>query len=276
MSSLKILVLEPMPINEQEYEMLGYTVHRDYNATEATLCEIIGDYHIVYISKRTDLLTHEVLTCAQKLLAIGVIDTYFYNQVDYATANSMGIPIFLARYEHQAAVAELDIAFMVLLARQIGDRSKEMHLGNWQKTSNDCHEVRGKTLGLIGYGHVGSYLGVLAEALSMKVIFYDTASIMPIGHSQPCASMDELLEQSDFVALHVSSLPENVNMIGREQIEKMKAKSFLLNTSFGKAVCFTNRLTMTLSPSISKVDICRGPHLMHTHPTLLIKHLKVL
>ena len=169
--SLKILVLEPITLNPNP----SHIIDHDYNATEATLCEKISEYHIVYISKRTDLLTHEVLTCAQKLLAIGVVETYFYGQVDYPTAKLMGIPIFLARYEHQCAVAELDLCNMILLSRQIGDRSKEMHRGDWQKTSNDCHEVRGKTLGLVGYGHVGSYLGVLAEALSMKVIFYDTA-----------------------------------------------------------------------------------------------------
>jgi D-3-phosphoglycerate dehydrogenase len=125
---------------------------------------------------------------------------------------------------------------MILLARQIGDRNKEIHAGNWQKTSNDCHEVRGKTLGIIGYGRVGSYLGILAEALSLKVIFFDTLAIMPIGRAESVGSLNELLAKSDFVSVNVSSLPENEKMIGRREIAMMKEKSFLINTSFGKAV----------------------------------------
>lgn len=105
-------------------------------------------------------------------------------------------------------------------------------------SSSHCHEVRGKTLGIVGYGHVGSQVGVLAEALSLKVIFYDSIALMPIGRAQPVDSLDALLAQSDFVALNVPSSPENVKMIRKEHLEKMKKGSYLINASFGEAVSF--------------------------------------
>ncbi|KAI8908997.1 D-isomer specific 2-hydroxyacid dehydrogenase [Gorgonomyces haynaldii] len=148
----------------------------------------------------------------------------------------MGIPVFTAPYQHQTSVSEMVISYIVLLARQIGDRSREIHTGEWNKTSNNCHEVRGKTLGLVGYGHCGSQLGVMAEALSLRVIFYDVVSLMPIGRAEPVSSLNELLEQADYVVLNISKTPENNKLFGKEQFQKMKSSSYFINVSYGDAV----------------------------------------
>jgi D-3-phosphoglycerate dehydrogenase / 2-oxoglutarate reductase len=197
----------------------------------------IHEYHIVIVGKESneEILTDEVLRSAHRLLAIGIF-CVFKNQVHIPTSQAMGIPIFTAPYQHQHSVAELIISYIVLLSRQIGDRSKEIHSKNWNKTSNDCHEVRGKTLGIVGYGHVGSQLGIMAEALSLRVIYYDSVALMPIGRASPCASLADLLSTSDFVSINVSNIPENKRMIGQKELALMKPKSYLINTSFGDAV----------------------------------------
>ncbi|RKO91553.1 hypothetical protein BDK51DRAFT_17722, partial [Blyttiomyces helicus] len=146
------------------------------------------------------------------------------------------IPVFNAPYQHFHSAAEMVISYLILLSRQVGDRSREIHSGEWNKTATNCNEVRGKTLGIVGYGHVGSQIGVMAEALSLRVIFYDTVSLMPIGRAQPVDTLDELLERSDYVALNVSNLAENVGMIDRPQLEKMKKGSYLINVSYNEAV----------------------------------------
>ncbi|KAJ2998420.1 hypothetical protein HDV02_004535 [Globomyces sp. JEL0801] len=188
--------------------------------SEPELVKKISDFHVVCLSREKDecILTEEVLRSANRLLAIGVFGS-LSNQVDMDTAQLMGIPVFTAPFQHQHSVAELVISQLILLSRQIGDRSKEIHQGEWQKTSNDCHEVRSKTLGIVGYGHAGSQLGVMAEALSIKVIFYDLMALMPIV---TVSSVDELLAQSDFVSLHVTCHPDNKHLIGKEQLLKMK------------------------------------------------------
>ncbi|KAI8814978.1 D-isomer specific 2-hydroxyacid dehydrogenase [Cladochytrium replicatum] len=148
----------------------------------------------------------------------------------------MGIPVFNSPYQHQLAVAELIVSSTVLLARQIGDRSREIHEKEWNKVSANCYEVRGKTMGIVGYGHIGSQLGILAEAMGMKVIFYDDVAVMPIGNAEPRESLNDLLSQSDFVSINVSLTPENSKMIGKEQIAKMKKGSYLINAAYGEAI----------------------------------------
>lgn len=133
-------------------------------------------------------------------------------------------------------LAELTISNIIFLARQLGDRNREMHANNWQKKSNNCYEVRGKTLGIIGYGHVGSQLGVMGEFLGMNVIWYDHQQLMPIGNSTPMRSLEELLKKADFISLNVPKIEENIGIFGAEQFALMKKGAFFINASFNKAV----------------------------------------
>jgi len=133
-------------------------------------------------------------------------------------------------------VAELVIAEIITLARQLGDRSNEMHRGTWNKVSNKCWEVRGKTLGIVGYGHIGSQLSVLAEAMGMSVVYYDVVTLMAIGTAKQLPTLDALLQEADFVTLHVPETPETKNMISTEQFQQMKTGSYLINASRGTVV----------------------------------------
>ncbi|KAJ3117615.1 hypothetical protein HDU96_006213 [Phlyctochytrium bullatum] len=232
------------------------------NMSEAELVKKVSDYNILCLrdGREEQYLTDEVLQGAIRLLAVGVFGKSLHC-VDTETAQAMGvsdipalfpppptpqpnlklppfnqIPVFCAPFQHQGSVSEIIISYIVFLARQIGDRSREIHTGEWNKISKGCIEVRGKTLGIVGYGQVGSQLGVMAEALSMRVVFYDTVNLMPIGRAEQKLLLDDLLAESDFVALNVSPIPENNKMIGAAQLAKMKKGSFLINTSCGEAV----------------------------------------
>src|SRR5262249_24053004 len=151
-------------------------------------------------------------------------------------ANKRGIPVFNAPFSNTRSVAELMIAELIALARQLGDRSREVHAGVWRKVSGGCYEVRNKVLGIVGYGHIGQQLGVLAEALGMRVVFYDVGQKLPMGHNRPVPSLGELLEKADFVSLHVPEKPETRGMIGAAEIARMRRGSFLLNASRGSVV----------------------------------------
>lgn len=180
-------------------------------------------------------LTADVLSTAQQLQAIGCfcIGT---NQVDLGAASRRGIPVWNAPFSNTRSVAEMIIAEIIILARQIGDRSREVHAGSFRKVSAGCYEVRGKTLGIIGYGHIGSQVGVLAESLGMRVIFYDIVPKLAIGNCQSCSTLPELLANADFVTLHVPATPQTQGMIGAGEIARMKKGSFLLNASRGTVV----------------------------------------
>merc|ERR1712157_159921 len=134
------------------------------------------------------------------------------------------------------SVAELVISNIIALSRKVGDQNKWMHQGQWKKTAVNCYEVRGKTLGIVGYGHVGSQLSVLSESMGLKVIFYDIVPKLPLGNAQSCSSLQELLKKSDFVSLHVPYTPQTHNMIDEEQLALMKTGSYLLNAARGKCV----------------------------------------
>jgi D-3-phosphoglycerate dehydrogenase len=152
------------------------------------------------------------------------------------TAEKAGIPVFNSPFSNSRSVAELVIAEIIGLSRQLCDRAREMHDGVWNKVSKGCWEVRGKTLGIVGYGHIGSQLSVLAEAFGMRVLFYDVANIMPLGSARQIATLDELLAEADFVTLHVPELPETTGMIGAKQLQKMKKGAYLINNARGKVV----------------------------------------
>ena len=192
------------------------------------------DVHVIGIRSKTKL-TSRVLSHAKNLIVVGCfcIGT---NQVDLKYAARHGICVFNSPFSNSRSVAELVIGEIIALARQLGDRSNEMHAGTWNKVSNKCWEIRGKTLGIIGYGHIGSQLSVLAEAMGMDVIYYDVVNLMAMGTSHQVPSLDALLKNADFVTCHVPELPETTNMIGVHQLEVMKSGSYLINASRGYVV----------------------------------------
>src|SRR5262249_27510251 len=155
------------------------------------------------------------------------------NQVDLEAANRRGIPVFNAPFSNTRSVAEMILAEVIALARQLGDRSRELHEGRWRKVAAGCYEVRGKVLGIIGYGHIGRQLGVLAEALGMRVLFYDIASKLPMGNNVAVGTLAEILGTADFVSLHVPATPQTHEMIGAAELAAMKEGAYLLNASRG-------------------------------------------
>lgn len=156
--------------------------------------------------------------------------------MDTEAALSRGIAVFNSPFSNSRSVAELVIAEIISLARGLGDRNREMHAGKWNKTAASCHEIRRKVLGIVGYGHIGSQLSVLAESMGMTVIFYDTQQIMPLGMAHACQSLEELLQLADFVSLHVPETEETKGMISSPQMELMKTGSYLINASRGSVV----------------------------------------
>lgn len=190
--------------------------------------------NVIGIRSKTHL-TSEVLSHAKELMAIGCfcIGT---NQVDLDYAAKQGIAVFNSPFSNSRSVAELVISEIIALARQLTDRSMELHQGIWNKVSAGCWEVRGKTLGIVGYGHIGNQLSVLAEMMGMSVIFYDVVNLMAMGTARQMPTLNALLEKADFVTLHVPELPETKNMIGASQFAHMKNGSYLINASRGTIV----------------------------------------
>ncbi|TKX25889.1 D-3-phosphoglycerate dehydrogenase-1 [Elsinoe australis] len=233
---IKVLLLEN--VNKVGQAMLkeqGYQVEAVKSSLpEDQLIEKIKDVHVIGIRSKTKL-TANVLKHANNLIVIGCfcIGT---NQVDLKYAASAGIAVFNSPFSNSRSVAELVIAEIIALARQLGDRSNELHQGVWNKVSNGCWEVRGKTLGIVGYGHIGNQLSVLAEAMGMKVIYYDVINLMSMGTAHQVPTLEALLRGADFVTLHVPELPETQNMIGAEQFEFMRQGSYLINASRGSVV----------------------------------------
>ncbi|KAM0251304.1 hypothetical protein ACHAQJ_008244 [Trichoderma viride] len=233
---IKILLLEN--VNQTGRDILtgqGYQVEAlKTSLPEDQLIEKIRDVHVIGIRSKTKL-SERVLSEAKNLIVIGCfcIGT---NQVDLNYAARRGIAVFNSPFANSRSVAELVIAEIITLARQLGDRSIEMHRGTWNKVSAKCWEVRGKTLGIVGYGHIGSQLSVLAEALGMNVIYYDVVTLMALGTARQVPALDNLLEEADFVTLHVPDLPETRNMISTAQLARMKEGSYLINASRGTVV----------------------------------------
>ena len=194
----------------------------------------IADVHFIGIRSRTQL-SAEVLSHARRLAAVGCfcIGT---NQVDLAAARQRGVAVFNAPYSNTRSVAELVLAEAILLMRGIPEKNAVAHRGGWLKTASNAYEIRGKTLGIVGYGAIGSQLSVLAEALGMKVVYFDVATRLPLGNARPAASLAELLGSADVVSLHVPETPDTQWMIGEEQIALMKPGAVLINASRGSVV----------------------------------------
>jgi D-3-phosphoglycerate dehydrogenase / 2-oxoglutarate reductase len=233
---IKVLLLENVHATAREhFGSEGYQVEALPSSLPAEeLKRKLADVHILGIRSKTQAPA-EALVGARRLLSIGCfcIGT---NQVDLDGANRRGIPVFNAPFSNTRSVAEMMIAEIISLARQLGDRSREVHEGKWRKVAAGCYEVRGKVLGIIGYGHIGRQLGVLAEALGLRVLFYDHAAKLPMGNNAAVPSLQELLAQSDFVSLHVPETPQTKNMIGAQELALMRRGSYLLNASRGTVV----------------------------------------
>ena len=235
-SEIKILLLENIhPVAAEAFARDGFRVETVKGAlSEAELVQRIADIHVLGIRSKTRV-TPAALDAGRRLLAIGAfcIGT---NQVATVHANLRGVPVFNAPFSNTRSVAELILAEVVMLSRHLGDRSREVHEGRWHKVAVGSHEVRGKTLGIVGYGHIGSQIGVLAEAFGMRVVFYDILAKLPMGNNRCLASLREVLEVSDFVTLHVPETPSTRNMIGPAELACMKPGACLLNASRGTVV----------------------------------------
>jgi D-3-phosphoglycerate dehydrogenase / 2-oxoglutarate reductase len=233
---LKVLLLENIHQSAQELlEEHGFSVERLPTALpEAELKKRVAGIHLLGIRSKTQV-TAAVLAEAKELLAVGCfcIGT---NQVDLAYANHRGVPVFNAPFSNTRSVAEMVAAEIVMLARQLGDRSREVHEGKWRKVSLGSFEVRGKTLGIIGYGHIGRQVGVLCEALGMRIVFYDRAVKLPMGNNKSCSSLEELLAEADFVTLHVPATKETHEMIGPNELAHMKRGGYIINAARGTVV----------------------------------------
>src|SRR5579862_4126145 len=201
---------------------------------EPQLIDAVRDAYIVGIRSATQL-THNVLESARHLIGIGCfcIGT---NQVDLATAQDRGIPVFNAPFSNTRSVAELVLAEIVLLMRGIPARNAAAHRGEWIKTAAGSREARGKTLGIVGYGHIGTQVGVLAEALGMQVVFYDIEMKLALGNARAMPTLEALLEASDVVTLHVPETPETTGLIDAAALSRMKRGSSLINASRGHVV----------------------------------------
>lgn len=212
----------------------GFEVECVHKLNEEQLLEKVRTASVLGVRSKTKV-TKAVLDAAEELLAVGCfcIGT---DQTDLEEAAAQGVPVFNAPFSNTRSVAEMVLAEIVVLARQMGQRNSELHAGDWNKQSKGCYEVRGKTLGIVGYGHVGSQLSVLAESLGLRVLFYDVAIRMPLGNAAAVPSLDELLARADFLSLHVPGTPETEGMIGAAELARLRRGSYLLNASRGRVV----------------------------------------
>lgn len=233
----KFLLLEGVhPSAIEILKSSGYSNIEYYKGAqdEDELKQAIKDARFVGIRSRTQL-SKDIIDAAPKLAGIGCfcIGT---NQVDLAAAAAKGIPVFNAPFSNTRSVAELVLAETILLLRRVPEANAQAHLGKWNKIAIGSHEARGKRLGIIGYGHIGSQLSVLAEALGMKVYFYDIETKLPLGNAKQMQSLQALLEKCDVISLHVPENPTTINMISKTELAMMKPRSILINASRGTTI----------------------------------------
>ena len=218
------------------FKEAGYSSVRKLSGalSEEDLLKEIKDVHLLGIRSKTQI-TSKVLDAAVKLQAIGCfcIGT---NQVDLKTARNKGVVVFNAPYSNTRSVAELVIASSIMLIRRIPDKNMAAHQGKWMKDSKGSYELRGKTLGIVGYGNIGTQVSVLAEAMGMKVLFYDIVTKLPLGNAVACSSLEELVKKSDIITLHVPELPTTRNLINKHVIKQIKHGAILINYARGEVV----------------------------------------
>lgn len=234
---IKVLLLES--VSETAAEALK---HAGYSNVERLATALEGDelatrlqgVRVLGIRSRTQI-TQFIIEATNSLIAVGCFSVGT-NQIALDAARLKGIPVFNAPFSNTRSVAELTIAEIVMLFRRIFPRSVSAHAGGWQKSASGSREIRGKTLGIVGYGNIGSQLAVLAEAMGLRVIYHDHTDKLRHGNVEPAASLADLLAQSDVVSLHVPETPATHNMIGPGEIAKMKEGAFLINNSRGTVV----------------------------------------
>ncbi|WP_337245464.1 phosphoglycerate dehydrogenase [Luteimonas sp. gir] len=236
-ADIRVLLLEGVSQSAVDtFKAAGYTqieVHPK-SLPEDQLLAKIADAHIVGIRSRTQL-SAEVIGHARRLLAVGCfcIGT---NQVDLEAAELAGIPVFNAPYSNTRSVAELVVAEAIMLLRGIPQKNAQCHRGGWSKSALGSHEARGKTLGIVGYGHIGTQVGVLAESLGMQVLFHDIETKLSLGNARSATGLDDLLARSDVVTLHVPETPATKLMFGAAELAAMKPGAHLINASRGTVV----------------------------------------
>jgi D-3-phosphoglycerate dehydrogenase / 2-oxoglutarate reductase len=233
---IKVLLLENIhPAAIQAFRDEGYDVTTQKGALgEDDLIKAIQGVHVLGIRSKTNL-TAKVVEAADKLMAVGAfcIGT---NQIDLAACSEKGIACFNAPYSNTRSVVEMVLGLIVMLTRGIPDKSAAMHQGKWDKSASGAHEVRGKTLGLIGYGASGSQLSVLGEAFGMRIIYHDVAEKLTLGNAQRYRTLDALLSEADAISVHVDGRAENTNLIGAAQFARMKDGVLFINLSRGHVV----------------------------------------
>ncbi|MFN7021545.1 MAG: phosphoglycerate dehydrogenase [Phycisphaerales bacterium] len=233
---IRVVLLENIhPRAEEMLSAEGFRVETHKRALEGgELAEAIRDAHAVGIRSGSQVRA-DVLRASPRLLAVGCfcIGT---NQVDLREACLAGVPVFNSPFSNTRSVAELTIAEIVALHRRLLDKSVQMHGGRWDKSAAGAHEVRGRTLGIVGYGRIGSQVSVLAESMGMRVVYFDVLSVLPLGNARAARTLDELLGSSDVVSLHVPATKATERLIGAKQIEKMRDGAYLINNARGSVV----------------------------------------
>lgn len=234
---LKVLILENISqkaVNNFIDHDMANIEHLSGSLSESELIEKIKDVHIIGIRSRTKL-NEQVLQHAHSLLAVGCfcIGT---NQVDLEAAKKCGVPVFNSPYANTRSVAEMVIAETIFLMRGLFKKSVLAHQGGWLKSAENSFEIRGKTLGIVGYGNIGSQVGILAEMMGMKVMYYDVLNKLPLGNASRASSLKELLNQADVVTLHVPGLTTTQNLITSTELFQMKEGSYIINASRGDVI----------------------------------------
>ena len=234
---INVLFLENISDKAVQYfKSNGYTNVTKLNGalSEDELIKAVKDVHLLGIRSKTQI-TEKILKSAKKLQAIGCF-CIGVNQVDLKTATKLGITVFNAPYSNTRSVAELVIGLAIMLIRRIPDKNKAAHEGIWMKEAKGSYEMRGKTLGLVGYGNIGSQVSVIAESLGMKVRFYDTETKLPLGNAISAKSLKELVSKSDIISLHVPETAQTKNLINKGILKHFKKGSILINYARGEVV----------------------------------------
>ena len=236
MPPVRVLLLEQIHFDATALlTSAGFHVETlDRALDEDELVERIGDVTLLGIRSKTHV-TARVLDAAPELIAVGAF-SIGTNQIELGAATDRGVTVFNAPYSNTRSVVELAIAEIVALTRRLTEKNALMHAGVWDKSASGAHEVRGRTLGIVGYGNIGTQLSVLAENLGMRVLFYDTADRLALGNAHRCGSLDELLFEADVVTLHVDGRPSNDNFFGAAEFSRMRPGSLFLNLSRGFVV----------------------------------------
>lgn len=256
----QILLVENIhPVAEKILQEEGFAVTRiEHSPDEAELLKLANQYNAVGIRSKTQIhgdllkkLSHlDMLGC----FCIGT------NQVDLGLSSELGIPVFNAPYSNTRSVAELVISEIVALSRNLCDASRDVHQGKWTKSAKGAHEVRGKTLGIVGYGHIGSQVSILAESFGMRVIFYDVIQKLPLGNARSVSDLKDLLKESDFVTLHVPDTELTKNLINAKNLSYFKTSAFLINASRGSVVDIEALASAIKNKKLAGVAIDVFPH----------------